>query len=353
MKMKSRGVTKVLGPYAGGALAVALTLGLVGVILARAALPTALLLYLVPVILAATRWGRGPAILAVALSVLGHDLLFVEPVGTLTIAHADEAVGLALLLLVAIVTAELAEGVRRGAAKEQEAAVVRRSDALKTALLHAVSHDLRTPLASIKAGVSALRQDDTAYTAEDRSELLTAVEEEADRLERLVRNLLDASRLEAAALNSQKEAQDLRELLRAVVARLQPLLAEHPVELSIADDLPLVACDYAQIDHALANLLENAARHTPQGTHVTIRATAAEGCAQIVISDQGPGVPAEDRARVFRPFERGRTLGEGTGLGLAIARGLVEANGGCLDLDDAPAGGARFVVTLPFVESRA
>ena len=284
---------------------------------------------------------------------VGHDVLYVEPVGTLTIAHADEAVGLALLLLVAVVTAELAEAARRGAANEQEAAMVRRSDALKTALLHAVSHDLRTPLASIKAGVSALRQAETAYTAEDRAELLAAIEEEADRLERLVRNLLDASRLEAASLNSQREAQDLRELLRAVIARLQPLLAERRVELSIPDDLPLVACDYAQIDQALANLLENAARHTPPGTDVTVTVSAAEHCALIAVTDHGPGVPAQDRARVFRPFERGRTLGEGTGLGLAIARGLVEATAASLELDDAPGGGARFVVTLPFVEPRA
>jgi two-component system sensor histidine kinase KdpD len=329
------------------------TLGLVGIILARAALPTALLLYLIPVILAATRWGRGPAIVTVLLSVVGHDLLFVEPVGTLIVSHADEAIGLALLLLVAVVTAELAEAARRGAQKEQEAALAQRSDALKTALLRAVSHDLRTPLASIKAGLSALRQPDTAYTSDDRAELLAAAEEETDRLDRLVRNLLDASRLEAGALAPQPQPQDLRELLGEVVHRLEPLLADRSVEVAIADTLPLVRCDYAQIDHAVSNLLENAVRHTPPHTPISISATLAGARVQIAIADHGPGVPASDRERVFQPFERGRTLGDGTGLGLAIARGLIEANGGQLRLEDVPGGGACFAFSLPVADGAA
>jgi len=323
-------------------------LAIVGVIEARAALPTTLLLYLVPIILAATRWGRGPAILAVLISVLGHDLFFVEPVGTLTIARADETVGLALLLLVAIVTAQLADDARRGAEKEHEVALARRSDALKTALLHAVSHQLRTPLASIKASVSALRQADTAYTEDDRAELLAAIEEEADRLDRLVRNLLDASRLQAGALTPHKQPQDLRELSRSVSGRLQPVLAGRPLRLEIPEDLPLVACDYAQIDQVLTNLLENAARHTPPGTPVHVSMTCEEKAVRIEVADQGPGVPVADRERLFGSFERGHTRAEGTGLGLAIARGLVEAHGGRLWVEAGSYGrGARFLFTLP------
>lgn len=329
------------------------TFAVVAVIDARTVLPTALLLYLVPIVLAATRWGRGPAVLAVITSVLGHDLFFVEPVGTLTIARADEAIGLALLLFVAIVTAELADAARRGAKKEQEAMLAHRSDEMKTALLHAVSHDLRTPLASIKAAASGLRQGDAEYGEEDRAELLATIEEESDRLDRLVRNLLDASRLEAGALIPRKQPQDLGELVRAVVDRAEPLLAGRPVQVTIPNDMPFVACDYSQIDQVLANLLENAARHTPAGTELKITLSNADGLACVAVADHGPGVPALDRERLFRPFERGRTRSPGSGLGLAIARGLVDAHGGRFWVEDAPGGGACFLFSLPTGDAAA
>jgi two-component system sensor histidine kinase KdpD len=310
-------------------------------------LPAALLLYLLPVVLAATRWGIGPAVFAALVSVLGHDLLFVQPVGTLSVERADEAVGLVLLLFVAVVTAQLAVTARHALEKEQEAALARRSDDMKTALLRAVSHDLRTPLASIKASVSGLRQADAAYTDEDRAELLAAIEEESDRLDRLVGNLLDASRLEAGAVTLHKDPQDLRELVRAVVARLQPLLANRPVTLSLPDDVPLVECDYAQIDHVLTNLLENAARHTPNGTAVQVSLRPEPDALRVEVTDRGPGVAPPDRERVFLPFERGPTRVGGSGLGLAIARGLVEANGGRLWVEEAAEGGACFTFILP------
>src|SRR5215217_5463993 len=140
-----------LASYLKALVATAVALVVVGQLQASVLnLPTAILLYLVPVILAASRWGRGPAILAVLLAVLGHDVLFVDPVGRLTIARAEEAIGLALLLFTAIVTAQLADSARRGTEAAHEAALARQSDELKTALLRTVSHDLRTPLASIK-----------------------------------------------------------------------------------------------------------------------------------------------------------------------------------------------------------
>jgi two-component system sensor histidine kinase KdpD len=336
-----------LGRYLLAAGAVGVTLFVVGWIQARAALPTALLLYLLPVVLAATRWGRGPAVFASVLSVIGHDLLFVQPVGTLTVARADEAVGLVLLLFVAVVTAQLASAARRAGEKEQEALLARRSDEMKTALLRAVSHDLRTPLASIKASASGLRQPDAAYTDDDRAELLAAIEDESDRLDRLVANLLEASRLEAGAATPHKEPQDLRELVRAVLTRLQPMLADRPLRLSFPDELPLVPCNYAQIDHVLTNLLENAARHTPPGTPIQLTLALESDAVRVQVADAGPGIPSADRERIFLPFERGQTRVGGSGLGLAIARGLVEAHGGRLWVDEAPGGGAAFNFTLP------
>jgi two-component system sensor histidine kinase KdpD len=310
-------------------------------------LPAAILLYLVPIVLAASRWGRGPAITAALASILGQDLLFVDPRGTFSIARADEALGLVLLLFTALVTAQLADGARRGAETAREAAVARRSDELKTALLRAVTHNLRTPLASIKASVSGLRQPEATFAEEDRAELLAEIEEETDRLDRLVTNLLDASRIEAGGLKISSHPHDLAELLAAVLDRLQPRLGGRSVSIEVPEELPPVACDYAQIDQVVTNLLENALLHTPPGTPVLARATSAGGVVRIEVVDGGPGVPIAERERLFRAFERGQTRAPGSGLGLTIARGFVEAHGGKLWLEDAPVSGARFVFTLP------
>jgi two-component system sensor histidine kinase KdpD len=333
--------------------AVAATFGLVALLHSTVGeLPSAVLLYLVPIVMAASRWGRGPAITAVIASTLGHDLLFVDPRGAFTIARADEALGLVLLLFTALVTAQLADGARRHAEAAREAAIVRRSDELKTALLRAVTHNLRTPLASIKASVSGLRQPGAAFAEEDRAELLAEIEEEADRLDRLVTNLLNASRLEAGRVQLSSHPQDLGELITAVFDRLAPRLNGRQVSLEIPEELPPIPCDYAQIDQVVTNLVENAILHTPPGAPVRARATRADHDVRIEVIDSGPGIPADERERLFRPFERGRTRAPGTGLGLTIARGFVEAHGGHLWLEDEPGAGARFVFTLP-VQARA
>lgn len=329
-------------------IAVGVTLAVVGVIPRLVPdVQTAILLYLLPLTLAATRWGLGPSMTAILAAVIGHDLLYIEPVGSFSVARLDEALGLGLLTFTALVISQLAIQARRGAERAREAEVARQSDALKTALLRAVSHDLRTPLASIKASVSALRQPDTSYTLDDQSELLAAIEEETDHLTRLVADLLDVSRLEAGALALHKRPQDLTELVEAVVRRLRPALGGRSVTLDAPETLPLVPYDYAQIDRVIANLVENAAVHTPSGSPIEIQIRHDDASIRVAVTDQGPGVPPEDRERIFRPFERGRVRGRGSGLGLAIARGFAEAHGGTLDVEGEPSGGARFVVTLP------
>jgi two-component system sensor histidine kinase KdpD len=338
---------EVLSQHARALAAVAVTLVLVGLLHSTVVdLPAAILLYLVPIVLAASRWGRGPAITAVIVAILAHDLLFVDPRGTFSVARADEALGLVLLLFVALVTAQLADGARRGAETAREAAIARRSDELKTALLRAVTHNLRTPLASIKASVSGLRQPEATFAEEDRAELLAEIEEEADRLDRLVTNLLDASRLEAGGVTVSRYPQDLSELIGAVVDRIQSRVAGRQVMLEIPDELPPVSCDYTQIDQVVTNLLENAVIHTPPGTAVIARAQRDNGVVRVEIVDRGPGIPSSDRERLFRPFERGHTRAPGTGLGLTIARGFVEAHGGHLWVEAAEPG-SRFVFTLP------
>ncbi|MCC6174029.1 MAG: PAS domain-containing sensor histidine kinase [Chloroflexi bacterium] len=357
--------------------AVGVTLVVVNWMLGAApGLQTAVLLYLLPVTLAATRWGFGPSITAAVAAVLAHDLLFIEPVGRLTVARLDEGIGLGLLLFTALVTSQLAVQARRGAETARAAEIARQSDALKSALLRTVSHDLRTPLASIKASVSALRQPETVYSDEDRAELLAAIEEETDHLTRLVTDLLDVSRLEAGALVVHRRPQDLGEHVLDVVRRSRSRLGARSVHLDLPENLPPVAYDYAQIDRVLTNVLENAALYTPSDSAILIGAGRNGGHLWLSIADRGPGVPAGDRARIFQPFERGPTAGHGpnarhgagsgggggrdavgaargvdaargSGLGLAIARGFAEAHGGHLWVEDAPGGGARFVLTLP------
>jgi two-component system sensor histidine kinase KdpD len=329
-------------------VAVAVTLVLVGAVSSMLpGLDTLILLYVVPITIAATRWGSASAITAALASALGHDLLFVEPVGSLSIARANEAVGLVLLVITALIVSQLAELARRGAARAREAEVARRSDAMKTALLRTVSHDLRTPLASIKASVSGLRQPGAEYSEEDRAELLAAIEEEADRLSRLVSDLLDASRLEAGAMTPDRRPHDLAELIDTVVRRLEPRLDGRPLKVEIPETLPPVAYDYTQVDRIISNLLENAIAHTPPGSPLEIRVRPSVDEIRVEVTDHGPGIPPEDRERLFRPFERGQTGARGTGLGLAIARGFVEAHGGRIWIETVHGGGARFVFTLP------
>ncbi len=313
--------------------------------------PSVLLLYLVPVTLAATRWGFGPSIVSAVFAVVAHNVLFIEPIGSIAIDNPDDALGLALLIFTAAVTAKLANDAQRATEKSQEAEVQRRSNELKTALLHAVSHELRTPLASIKASVSSLRQPDAALEKEDSAELLAAIEEETDRLNRTVSNLLDASRLEADAIMPNLHAHDLAELLETVAARLRPVLGARSLTNTVPADLPLVRCDYALVDQVVANLLENIAKHTPPSTSVSISARASGDAVTVEIADDGPGIPAGVRDRVFRPFEQGAPSSQGTGLGLTIARGLLEAQGGRIWLAENVAKGTRFLFTIPLAET--
>jgi two-component system sensor histidine kinase KdpD len=350
----------VLGQHVLALIAAGATLAVVGLLQSTVLvdLPAAILLYLVPIVLAASRWGRGPAITAVVASILGHDLLFVDPRGTFSVARADEALGLILLLFTALVTAQLADAARRSAETAREAAIAYRSDELKTALLRAVTHNLRTPLASIKASVSGLRQPEAHFADEDRAELLAEIEEEADRLDRLVTNLLDASRLEVGGVTLSAHPQDLAELISAVVDRLRQRYDDRPVSIDIPQDLPPVACDYAQIDQVVTNLLENAILHTIPGSSIQAQVSRTGDVVRVAVVDSGPGVAPGDRERLFRPFERGQTRAPGSGLGLTIARGFVEAHGGKLWVEDASTvggsgSGSRFVFTLPVVGARA
>jgi two-component system sensor histidine kinase KdpD len=232
---------------------------------------------------------------------------------------------------------------RAGEARELAAA-----DKQRTALLAAVGHDLRTPLAGIKASVSTLRQTDVAWSEDQRRELLAAIEESADRLDAIVENLLDASRLEAGALSVQPVPVALDEVISAALLAVPG--ARDAVTVDVPEDLPLVRADPGLLERVVANLLENAVRHG-NGSPVELTATAGEMDARIKIVDHGPGVPAAERERLFRPFERmGGGTPQGAGLGLTVARGFTEAMDGVLIADGSEGGGLTMRLRLPLAQ---
>jgi len=239
--------------------------------------------------------------------------------------------------------------------EEQAAALARESDRLKSALLSSVSHDLRSPLAGIKAAASSLLQEDVHWSEEDRRAFAVDIDAEADRLTHLVSNLLDLSRIEAGVLKPHKEWEDVTELIGRVLHRLERGLAGHPVMKDIPDTLPTAQLDAVEIEQVLTNLLENAAKYSPPSSSITITARALErqdgrGELQIRVADRGPGIATFEQAHVFDKFFRASSSAgrvTGTGMGLAIVKGFVEAHGGTVSVESAPGQGSTFTVILP------
>ncbi|WP_406109095.1 sensor histidine kinase KdpD [Streptomyces sp. NBC_01003] len=216
---------------------------------------------------------------------------------------------------------------------------------IRTALLAAVSHDLRTPLAGIKAAVSSLRSDDVAWSEEDHAELLEGIEEGADRLDHLVGNLLDMSRLQTGTVTPLIREIDLDEVVPMALGGVP----EGSVELEIPETLPMVTVDPGLLERSVANLVENAVKYSPSGERVLVSASAIADRVEVRVVDRGPGVPDEAKDRIFEPFQRYGDApgGAGVGLGLAVARGFAEAMGGTLSAEDTPGGGLTMVLTLP------
>lgn len=236
----------------------------------------------------------------------------------------------------------------RFASEARDARMKAEASSLRAALFSSVSHDLRTPLASITASVTSLLDAGVQFTAEDKRELLETIRQEAERLNRLVGNLLELSRMRAGALVSKKAPVAIDEVIDAVLARSQQLLNGHHVRLLIRDNLPEVPIDVVQVDQLLTNLLENAAKFSPPGTEIRISASRWHDVMQVRVADQGSGIPSSERERVFEPFVRGESdAGAGTGLGLSIARAIVTAHGGKIRLEDAPGGGTAAVFEIP------
>lgn len=230
-----------------------------------------------------------------------------------------------------------------------EAELLRRTDELRGRLLDAVSHDLRTPLASIIAAAGSLQQTDVTWTDEDVREFASAIEHEAERLTRIVGNLLDLGRIRDGSIVPAREWQDPSIVVEDAVDRLRARLAEREISFVAAPGMPPVLLDAVEIDQVLANLVENAANASPPDAPIHVTAEVADGELRVAVEDRGPGLPGGPADGLFDPFVRGepRVAGVGTGLGLAVARGLVLAHGGRIWGENRSDGGARFAFALP------
>ena len=319
-------------------------------------------LYVFAVLPVAVFWGIALATLVSIASMLAFNWFFLPPTHTFQLSDSANWLALAVYLLTAVVVSALAATARRRAElaelREREAAALaeevleaealRRSDAIKTAVLHSVSHDLRSPLTAIVAAASSLANPELRLAGVDRAELVSTIRSEADRLDRVVGNLLDLSRLQSGVAAPHPEIWLAEELVGRAVEQLGARADRIAADVD-ADAAP-VRVDAVQIERVLVNLLDNALKFSPPESPVHVRAEERDGELLLHVVDQGPGIAAGERETVFEPFRRGAGADvRGAGLGLAIARGFSEANGARVWVEDDPWGG-HFVLALPSAE---
>ncbi len=254
--------------------------------------------------------------------------------------------------LLSVVAQQIGRAVerRRLQRSANETEVLRRTDELKTALMNAVSHDLKTPLATISAAAESLLQQDVQWTPLDRYEFAQDIAQESHRLGRLVDNLLDLSRIEGGNLRPHKTWCDIGSLVEEVCGRLKGMLAGRDITLAVEEGLPPLLIDYVEIGQVLSNLLENAHRYTPPNAPIEVHVYRVGDEVWVEVADRGPGIPPQALDRIFEKFYRIESKGtraHGTGLGLAVAKGMIEAHGGKIWASNRASGGAVFTFTIP------
>jgi two-component system sensor histidine kinase KdpD len=347
---------------------------------------TVALALLLVVLLVAAGWGSRPAVLASLLGVVCFNLFYLPPVGRLSIEDADNWIALFAFLVTAVIAGQLWARAKRQAEaadvgrreierlytelqdafeRASQAKALEQSERLKSALLDAVTHDLRTPLTSIKASVTTLLDDSPSETyeeetgaldAEGRREMLEVIDEETDRLNRFIEGLMELARLEAGEMHLRRRWGSIEEIVTAALERAAPLAREHQIKVRLDDGLPPVRVDDRAVAEVVYTLVDNAAKYSPKGTNINVEAKSTDGqTVRLSVEDEGIGIPAELRERVFDKFFRAMRDGDssthqpsGSGMGLAIAKGIVEAHGGRIWIEDAAGNqGSRVVITLP------
>jgi K+-sensing histidine kinase KdpD len=346
---------------------------------------TVALAFLLLILFVATAWGSGPAIVASLLGVVSFNFFFLPPVGTFTISDPRNWIAFVAFMITAIVVGQLSARVKHRA-EEAEAAkreverlyyelqdsferssqakALKQSERLKSALLDAVTHDLRTPLTSIKASASTLLADlhaanegnaELQLDNEGRKEMLQVIDEETDRLDRFVEGLTKLARIDAGELHPQRQWSSVQEIVMAAMKRAERRTRGHRLEIWIDDELPSIKVDDHAIAEVVYTLVDNAAKYSPADSMIKVTATTQNETVVLTVEDNGPGIPADLRPRVFEKFFRAMRDGDvgdrktpGTGMGLAIARGIVEAHDGRIWIEDADGPtGTRFLVELP------
>jgi K+-sensing histidine kinase KdpD len=311
-------------------------------------------IYLFAVFPVAVLWGLPWALAVSLVSMLTFNFLFLPPTHTFRLANSENWVALAVYLLTAVGVSELAARARRRAAESErlaraarDAEALRRSDAAKTAVLRSVSHDLRSPITAILTAGDVLESSGAALSADEREELHTAIRLQARRLNRVVSNMLDLSKLEADAAQPTPELWTVDVLVARALEAIGP--ENERINTVLPDDSPPVRVDAAQLEHAFVNLLENALKFSSPTDPIELRAETVGKEVVVRITDHGPGIPPDEQERIFEPFARGTNgdVGPGSGLGLAIARGFVQLNGGALWLETTRGTGTTFALTLP------
>lgn len=307
------------------------------------------MVYLLAVVLVATRFPRGPVVVATILCVLAFDVLFVPPEGTFAVEDAQYLVTFAIMLAVGLIVSGLVESVRDQARAQAALELRAETERLRSTLLASISHDLRTPLAVMTGASSSLAESGERLGAGERQALARSVFERSREMSEHVDKVLQMTRLESGAIVLDRDWESLGEIAASVLRQLGERLSSHPVIVQLPDDLPLVRVDAGLIAQVFSNLLENAARHTPAGTAVRLAAQALEREVEVTVEDYGGGIAEADIERVFEKFHHGAMEGArgGMGLGLAICRAIVLLHGGRCWAERVPAGATAFRFTLP------
>ncbi|MBS0325126.1 MAG: DUF4118 domain-containing protein [Proteobacteria bacterium] len=307
------------------------------------------MVYLLAVVVIAVRFSLGAAVTAALLAVLAFDVAFVPPRGAVTVDDAQYLLTFAIMVVVAIVISRLVADSRRQAERRAALALEAEKERIRSTLLASISHDLRTPLAVMAGASSSLAEESERMDPGERKALAQSVFEQARRLSDHVAKILQMTRIEAGAIRVERDWVALDELVGTVLARLRPALATRRVIVDLPADLPLVRVDATLIEQALANLLENAAQHTPPGTIVRVRGQREAGEVVLTVEDYGGGPEGDDLERVFARFHEGlpEGTGAGVGLGLAICRALVKLHGGRTWAERIPGGAIAFRFSLP------
>jgi len=322
---------------------------------------------LLVVVLVATFFQRSAALAASILAALSFNYFFLPPFYTLTVSDPENWLALLVFLAVALTVGHLSavSNRRRIEAehlyRELEAAfesasqteALKRSEKLKSSLLDAVTHDFRTPLTSIKASVTMLIENEQLPREErsldqrGRAELLEVINEESDRLNFFVDSMVELARFQSGESKLSRASVTPEEVVVKAARRAKPLRREHSLRSKVEPDLPMISIDSRAVVEALFNLIENAANYSPPGTEIEIAAMRSNGMVRFSVEDQGPGVPADEREKVFERYFRGQNGdGRGMGMGLSIVRGIIEAHGGQIWVEEGKKG-ARFVFELP------